>query len=57
MHKQAKKIYQAPSIKVVEVKVEHAFQSFVAGSADPVVDPQDGTERYGDGSANAALWF
>ena len=53
MHKQSKKAYQAPSIKVVEVKVEHAFQSFTAGTL--ATPPENGTETYAAGDAYG--WF
>ena len=54
MHKQAKKIYQAPTVKVVEVKVEHAFDSFTAGNP-LAATPENGTETYDAG--NAYGWF
>ena len=55
MNKQSKKAYQAPTVKVVEVKVEHAFQSQF-NAINTSANPQNGTETYEAGGTTNG-WF
>ena len=61
MHKQAKKIYQAPTIKVVEMKVERGFQgtqgTFNAINNAAGASSTDGTEAYIAPTNATTGWF
>ena len=56
MNKQTKQVYQAPTITVVEMKVERGFQgTFNARNNAEGATIHDGTETYDAG--NASGWF
>ena len=55
MNKQTKQVYQAPTITVVEMKVERGFLTSVnAGDPSDVLDK--GTEQFDDPQATTG-WF
>ena len=57
MLKQTKQVYQAPTITVVEMKVERGFQGTNFTARDLNASSQNGTETYIDGTAATGGWF